>query len=60
MTPLDNAVLDAIAQALRSFPEVEWASELADENDAPVIAVRVDPSFQTRVAEIEAAVRGGR
>ena len=56
VTPLDGVLLDAIATALRKFPEVEWASEVADEHGATVIAVRVDAAFQTRVAEIEAAV----
>src|SRR5262249_9149732 len=55
-TPLDSALLDAVSQSLRKFPEVEWASEVADDTGSPVIAVRVDPSFQTRMADIEHAV----
>jgi hypothetical protein len=53
--PLDDALLDAISDLLRKYPEVEWACELEDGTAVPVIGVRIDPSFQTRAGE----VRGG-
>jgi hypothetical protein len=53
---LSDPLQGAIADGLRAFPEVEWACEVSDGSDLPVVAVRVSPSFTTRVAEIEAAV----
>ena len=53
---LSDPMQGAIADALRSYPEVEWACEVSDGSDLPVVAVRVSPSFTNRVAEIEAAV----
>lgn len=54
--PLEDAVLDAVADALRKFPEVEWACQITDASGAPSIAMRIEPSFMTRVDEIKAAV----
>ena len=54
--PIQPAVLDAIADALRKYPEVEWACEVSDGSDTPMIGLRIDPSFQTRAVEIRAAV----
>ena len=54
--PLPDALLDLIADALRKFPEVEWACELSDGSPLPVVGVRIDPSFQTRAGEVRAAV----
>ena len=50
-----DTTLSALADALRAFPEVEWACEASDGTELPVIGVRVSPQFTTRVAEIEAA-----
>jgi hypothetical protein len=56
---LPDALLHAVSQALRSFPEVEWACVLPDdESELPVMGVRVDPSFLSRVAEITDAILG--
>jgi len=54
--PIQVAVLDAIADALRKYPEVEWACEVSDGSETPVVGLRIDPSFQTRAVEIRAAV----
>jgi hypothetical protein len=54
--PIDAAVLDAISDALRKYPEVEWACEVSDGTETPVIGLRIDPSFQARAAEVSAAV----
>lgn len=53
---LGEAVLGALADALRKFPEVEWACELAD-GDETTISIRVDPSYLARTEDIEDAVR---
>jgi hypothetical protein len=54
-------LLRVLADALREFPEVEWAllASVArgPAGAMPTVAVRVDPSFRTRVGEIVAAVR---
>jgi hypothetical protein len=56
-----DTLLRALADALREFPEVEWAllASVARGPAAavPTVAVRVDPSFRTRVGDIVAAVR---
>jgi hypothetical protein len=44
--------LEALSTGLRGFPEVEWACVLSDGSDSPQIAVRIDPSFLNRVADI--------
>jgi hypothetical protein len=54
--PMQSAVLDAISDALRKYPEVEWACEVSDGSEIPVIGLRVDPAFLSRAAEIRAAV----
>jgi hypothetical protein len=54
---LADAVIEAISDALRRFPEVEWACEVSDGSPGPTLGVRIDPSFLTRSKEIEAAVR---
>ena len=53
---LSDAVLTAIADALRAFPEIEWACEVSDGSAVPVVGVRVSLSFTNRVGEIEAAL----
>jgi len=52
---LSEAALGAIAETLRGFPEVEWACEVSDGTEVPVIGLRVSPQFMTRAAEIEQA-----
>jgi hypothetical protein len=52
---LSEAALGAIAEALRSYPEIEWACEVSDGTEVPVIGLRVSPQFMTRAGEIEAA-----
>jgi hypothetical protein len=54
--PMQVVVLDAIADALRKYPEVEWACEVSDGSETPVVGLRIDPAFQTRAVEIRAAV----
>jgi hypothetical protein len=53
---LPDELLRGISVALRSFPEVEWACVLSDSSQIPVIALRVDPSFLNRVADITDAI----
>jgi len=53
---LDETVLKAVADALRLYPEVEWACELSDGSSVPVIGVRIEPSFLKRVPEISAGI----
>jgi hypothetical protein len=57
-----DELLRVLADALREFPEVEWAllASVArgPAGAMPTVALRVDPSFRTRVGEIVAAVRG--
>jgi hypothetical protein len=53
---LPEDVLRGISLALRAFPEVEWACVLSDSSEIPVIALRVDPSFLNRVADITDAI----
>ena len=57
-----DALLDAVSEALKRFPEVEWASycvvALDGEAPRPMIGVRVDAGFRTRVANIAAAIAG--
>jgi hypothetical protein len=52
---LSEAALGAIAEALRDYPEVEWACEVSDGTEVPVVALRVSLQFMTRAAEIEQA-----
>jgi hypothetical protein len=52
-TPLGDALLDAIAEGLRKYPEVEWACEVSDGTDVAVIGVRVAPGFTTNVPQIK-------
>jgi hypothetical protein len=56
-----DALLRTLANALRTFPEVEWAllASVARGPAPPVptVAVRVDASFRMRVNDIVAAVR---
>ena len=59
MQPTD-VLLDELSSVLRNFPEVEWAC-LAMLSDAdgppqPAVLLRVDPTFRSRVAEIEDSV----
>lgn len=53
---LPDALLHGMSQALRAFPEVEWACVMSDDSDLPVVGVRVDPSFLNRVAQITDAI----
>jgi hypothetical protein len=53
---LSEALQQSIAEALRGYPEVEWACEVSDGSDTPVVGVRISPSFLTRSAEIERAI----
>jgi hypothetical protein len=55
-TALPDELLRGISQGLRAFPEVEWACVLSDASEIPVIALRVDPSFLNRVADITDAI----
>ena len=54
---IDDVTLSAIADDLRKYPEVEWACELSDGSELPVIGVRIEPSYLARAPEIEAHVR---
>jgi hypothetical protein len=54
---IDDAVLGAIAEDLRKYPEVEWACELADDSQIPVVGVRIEPSYLARASEIEAHIQ---
>jgi hypothetical protein len=49
---VSDSALEALSTELKGFPEVEWACVLVDESDVPLIAVRIDPSFLNRVADI--------
>jgi hypothetical protein len=53
--------LDPLAEVLREYPEVEWAAICATSQGTgrsrPTIAIRIDPSYRTRVADIAAALR---
>ena len=53
---LPDELLRGISLALREFPEVEWACVLSDNSEIPLIALRVDPSFLNRVADITDAI----
>jgi hypothetical protein len=53
---LSEKLQASIAESLRSYPEVEWACEVSDGTETPVVGVRVSPSFMTRTAEIEKAI----
>jgi hypothetical protein len=56
--PLSDALLTALDAELRKYPEIEWACQVSDGSETPVVAVRVDPSFMTRVDEITDTVVG--
>jgi hypothetical protein len=48
-----DEVLDAMSNALRNYPEAEWAALLLSPQGAgQAVGVRVDPSFRTRVEEM--------
>jgi hypothetical protein len=49
---ISDTALQALCAGLRGFPEVEWACVLSDGSEIPFIAVRVDPSYLNRVADI--------
>ena len=55
-TPLEDALLSAIADGLRKYPEVEWACEVSDGTNVAVIGVRVAPGFMTNVPEIKQVI----
>jgi hypothetical protein len=54
--PLEDALLSAISDGLRKYPEVEWACEVSDGSAVAVIGVRVAPDFMTNVPEIKNAI----
>lgn len=54
--PLSDELVDLLADKLRGYPEVEWACEASDGGELPVVGLRVDPSFLSRVAEITDAI----
>jgi hypothetical protein len=59
LQPLSEQLVDAVSEKLRQYPEVEWACTVGGklgEEFFPVIGLRVDPSFASRVEEIAAAV----
>lgn len=59
-TPIHDDTLDAIADALRRFPEVEWASAVVgdkDGNSQVVIVLRVEPAYRARLPEVNRFVR---
>ncbi|MDD9967176.1 MAG: hypothetical protein OXR73_13165, partial [Myxococcales bacterium] len=53
-TSLDDETLDAIGEALRDYPEVEWACALPPEQDIDTspVALRIDPLYDQRTEEI--------
>jgi hypothetical protein len=53
---LSDALQQSIAEGLRAFPEVEWACEVSDGTDTPVVGVRISPSFLTRSADVEKTI----
>lgn len=53
---LSDPLQAAIAEVLRSYPEVEWACEVSDGTETPVVGVRISPSFMTRTAEVEKVI----
>jgi hypothetical protein len=54
--PLSDELIDLLADKLRGYPEVEWACEASDAGELPVVGLRVDPSFLSRVAEISEVI----
>lgn len=59
--PPSDDLLEQLSNVLRGYPEVEWAClAMVARNGAaavPTVAIRVDPSFRTRVNDIMVAVR---
>jgi hypothetical protein len=56
----DDAFVDALTERLRGFMEVDWATLLAvaEGNTAqPAVGLVIDPALQTRLPEIEAALK---
>jgi len=52
--------LDQIADAIRRFPEVEWASATSATKDGrthSMIVLRVDPAHRTRLSDLNRSVR---
>lgn len=57
--PSDDS-LDQIADALRRFPEVEWAAvvtAIKDTRGQLMIVLRVDPAYRTRLADLNRRAR---
>lgn len=56
-----DALLDALSDVLRAYPEVEWAclclATRGPGGGQPAVGVRVDPSFRTRINELVGALR---
>lgn len=49
----EDATLDAIADVLRQYPEVEWASVVGAVSEAnPIVGLRLDTAYRARVGEI--------
>lgn len=57
-----DAFLDAVSEALKRFPEVEWATycmvSMLGAPAKPMVGIRVDASFRNRVTNISAAIAG--
>jgi len=49
---LSDDALDAIGEALRRYPEVEWACCMPEGGTAPEVGLRIDPAFTARADEI--------
>ena len=60
--PPPDALLDALSEVLREFPEVEWASFFVASRgptDArPTVGLRVDTSYRQRINDIIRGLRG--
>ena len=56
-----QALLDALSELLRGYPEVEWAClgsiSRGPSSAVPAAGLRIDPAFRLRVNEVVAAVR---
>lgn len=58
--PISDDVLDTIADALRRFPEVEWASVVMGNkagHSQVMIVLRVEPAYRARLPEVNRFVR---
>jgi hypothetical protein len=55
-TPIEEKPLRALADALRRYPEVEWACHVSDGEEPALIGVRIEPSFLESAEEIAGAL----